>query len=281
MIRFGPSGNSESFYAEGNQASVQAPAWLHARGLNAYEYSFGRGITLSEESAEKIAAEAKKYDIAVSAHAPYYINLSNPDPEKREHSFLYVTESARLAKALGGDRIVVHVGSEMKMEREEALKNCRDGLKEALRRLHDQGLSDVHVCPETMGKPGQIGNIEETLDFCLLDEQLIPCVDFAHLHALSGGGLKETEDFEKVLDRMEETLGRERAKNMHIHFSTVEFTSVGERRHRTFADLEFGPRFHHLAPLLKARGYTPRVICESRGTMAEDAKAMKDIYENI
>ena len=279
MIRFGPAGNSESFYAQGYKATWQAPAWLKQMGLSAYEYSFGRGIALKEEMAEKIADQARAYDIALSAHAPYFINLANPDPDKREASFRYITDSARLVRHLGGDRVVVHVGAVMKLTREEALRNCREGLKEAYRRLEDLGLGSVHLCPETMGRKSQIGDLTETLDFCLLDERLIPCIDFAHLHALGQGALRGTEDFCAVLDQLERTLGLERARQLHIHFSTIEYTAAGEKRHRTFAEAAYGPRFEHLAPLLKARGYTPRIICECKGTMAEDAQTMRKIYE--
>ena len=132
-----------------------------------------------------------------------------------------------------------------------------------------------------MGKKSQIGNLDETLDFCLLDERLISCIDFAHLHAITQGSLRDPEDFEKVLNRMEELLGLERAQQTHIHFSTIEYTAAGEKRHRTFAEEGYGPRFEYLAPLLKARGYQPRVICESRGTMAEDALSMRNIFLSV
>jgi len=281
MIRFGPAGNSDSFYAQGCKASWQAPAWLRGMGLSAYEYSFGRGVQLKEEMADRIAGYARENDIAVSAHAPYFINLANPDPEKREASFRYITDSARLVTHLGGDRVVVHVGAVMKLDREEAIKNCREGLKEAYLRLDDMGLSAVRLCPETMGRPSQIGDLKETLDFCLMDERLIPCVDFAHLHALGQGALNAPEDFEKALDTVESVLGMERARTMHVHFSTIEYGPSGEKRHRTFADEKYGPRFEHLAPLLKRRGYAPRIICECHGTMAEDAKAMMEIYQAL
>ncbi len=278
MIRFGPAGNSDSFYAQGYQASWQAPAWLRSMGLSAYEYSFGRGVALGEETAARIADQARENDIAVSAHAPYFINLANPDPEKREASFRYLADSARLTHCLGGDRVVVHVGARLKLEREEALRNCREGLREAYRRLDALGLGHMRLCPETMGRPSQIGDLRETLAFCLEDERLIPCVDFAHLHALGRGALEKPEDFAAVLDETECVLGLSRAREMHIHFSAIEYTAMGEKRHRTFAEEGFGPRFEHLAPLLAARGYAPRVICECHGTMAEDACAMRDMY---
>ncbi len=281
MIRFGPSGNSESFYEEGFTSTMEAPLWLKAKGLNAYEYPFGRGINLSLETAARLGRLMAAEDIALSVHAPYYINLANPDPDKRKASLTYILESARRAHGLNADRVVVHVGAPMKLERKEALKNCREGLRTAQKLLDDNGLSAIHLCPETMGKKGQIGDLEETLQLCQAESRFIPCLDFAHIHALGQGRLNETEDFEKVLDIAESMLGRERMKNMHVHFSTIEYTSAGEKRHRTFAETEYGPRFEHLAPLLKERDYAPRIICECKGTMAEDAAEMKKIWEAL
>lgn len=278
-MRFGPSGNADCFYAEGYKASLQAPQWLAEQGLSAYEYPFGRGVTMSVQTAEQIRAQAIAHHISVSVHAPYYINLANPDPEKREASFRYILDAAQKAAELGAQRVIVHVGAAMKMQREDALQNCRDGLTEAYKRLDACGLSQIILCPETMGKYSQIGDLQETLAFCLLDERMLPCIDFAHLHALGGGSLNCTEDFAAVLDTIENTLGMERARSMHMHFSTIEYTAAGEKRHRTFAEEKYGPRFEHLAPLLHARGYHGTVICESKGTQADDAITMKKLWD--
>lgn len=281
MIRFGPSGNSDSFYNQGYKSSLDAAAWLKNMGLNAYEYSFGRGISLSMEMAEKIGQSMAENGIVPSVHAPYYINLANPDPQKRQSSLSYILDSAVRAKAMGACRVVVHVGSPMKMPREEALQNCREGLLSAQKLLDENKLSHIHLCPESMGKKGQIGNLEETLDFCKLEKRFIPCLDFAHIHALHQGRLNTSADFEEVLNIGERMLGLERMRNMHVHFSTIEYTTAGEKRHRTFAEAEFGPRFHLLAPLLKERNYAPRIICECRGTQAEDAAEMKKTWEAL
>ena len=281
MILFGPSGNSESFYSEGYKSTWQAAKWIAGKGLNAYEYPFGRGVNMTESAAEQIRSEMEKYGIAVSAHAPYFINLANPDAEKREGSFRYILDTARALKWLGGTRMVVHTGAQMKMERNEAIKNCRAGLKEALSRLEDAGFGDMRMCIETMGKRSQIGDLEEIMALCELDERLIPCIDFAHLHALKGGCLNSEADFAAVLDTMEHMIGKERAAGMHVHFSTIEYTDAGEKRHRTFAEAEYGPRFEHLAPLLKERDYHPTVICECKGTMAEDAAEMRRIWNEL
>lgn len=279
MIRFGPSGNADSFYQMGYTSTLQAPEYLQKMGLDAYEYSFGRGINLSLDMAEKIGIAMAEKGIALSVHAPYYINLANPDPEKRKASLSYILESAIRADKMGANRVVVHVGSPMKMQRQEALENCREGLMEARRMLDEQGFSAIHLCPESMGKKGQIGDLTETLAFCQMEERFIPCLDFAHIHALHQGRLNTAEDFEQVLNLGENMLGMDRMRQMHVHFSTIEYTSAGEKRHRTFAETEFGPRFHHLSPLLVKRGYAPRIICECRGTQAEDAAEMKNIWK--
>jgi len=278
MLKFGPAGNSDRFYAEGYKSTLQAAGWLQNMGLTAYEYSFGRGVSLSDDMAEKIKGKMREHGIAVSAHAPYFINLGNPDPEKRENSYRYILDTAKAVTKLGGERIVVHVGALTKLERGKAIKNCRAGLTEAYKRLDDEGLGQVIICPETMGKYSQIGDLDETLDFCLLDDRMVPCIDFAHLHALSCGGLKAEEDFIRILNRTEEVLGLDRARKLHMHFSTIEFTAAGEKRHHTFDEPDYGPRFEHLAPQLFARGYHGTVICECKGTQADDAKKMSEMY---
>ena len=275
---FGPAGNSDRFYAEGNKSSLLAPLWLESLGLNAYEYSFGRGVSITPQTAQKLGQNAQAHRIRLSAHAPYYINLANPDPIKRENSFRYILDAAKILDIMGGERLVLHVGAVMKLDRRQALELCAQGLKLAYRQLDDAGLSHIHLCPETMGRRSQIGNLQETLAFCLLDNRLIPCVDFAHLHALTAGGLNKQADFEAVLDQAERTLGIDRARNMHIHFSTIEFTAAGEKMHRTFAETKYGPRFELLGPLLRERKYRSTVICECRGTQADDAVQMMRIF---
>ncbi|MGI6670753.1 MAG: TIM barrel protein [Christensenellales bacterium] len=279
MIRFGPAGNSQSFYDAGYNATVQAFAWVKSMGLTAYEYSFGRGVSLGEDTATAIGEEAAAHGVALSAHAPYYINLANTDSEKREKSFGYILSAARMLSLMGGQRLVVHPGATRNLERSHAVELCAQGLREARVRLADEGLSHIVLCPETMGKKGQIGDLEETLAFCEADEALVPCIDFAHIHALGQGQLADTEAFAQVLDALESRLGMERARLMHVHFSTIEYGASGEKKHHTFAEPEYGPRFEHLAPLLVQRGYQATIICESKGTMAEDAQAMLALYQ--
>jgi len=278
VLRFGPAGNSASFYAQGHKHTEQAPAWLRGMALNAMEYSAGHGVNLKEDTARRIGEAARVHGVAFSIHAPYYVNLSNPAPERYERNVGYLLDSARAVRHLGGDRVVLHVGSCAKAEPAEALSNVLDGLRRARRDLTDAGFGGIRLCPETMGRDSQIGDLDAILRICEQDESFVPVIDFAHLHARSRGGLRAAEDFALILRRLTEALGEERARSFHAHFCRIEYTAKsGEKRHRTFADAQFGPDFSLLAPLLADARWTPTLICESSGTQAEDARAMRDM----
>jgi len=274
QLVFGPGGNSESFYAQGYRRTVETFAWQQQFGLKAFEYSFGRGIRLSYETALEIGEAARAQGVALSVHAPYYINLASNVQETQEKSIKYIRKSARLLHLMGGSRLVVHPGSPLKQPRQEAVARCVQGLLAAREALMADGLGMISLALETMGRPSTIGTLKEILDFVLLDASFIPCIDFAHLHAATGGGLRQREDFSAVLNQVEARLGLKRARKMHIHFSKIEYGPKGELRHRVFSDAGFGPDFALLAPLLVKRGYQATIICESRGTMAEDAAEM-------
>lgn len=278
MIRFGPSGNSESFYEQGYKSSVQMPAWLKSMGLNAYEYQCSRGVKISRKMAKEIGKEASLNDVFLSIHAPYYINLASTEEEKRVNSKRYILQSMTAAKWMGAKRVVVHTGSCSKVSREWAFKTAVDVLGETIREADEMGLSDIVICPEVLGKMNQLGTLDEILDMCRIDERLIPTVDFGHLHARGMGCLNTPEDFEKVIAKIENRIGLERMRKIHVHFSRIEFTSGGEKKHWTIDDIEYGPEFEHLAGIMVAKAMEPVIICESRGNMAEDALKLKKTY---
>ncbi len=279
MTRFGPAGNSESFTQMGYKTSSQVPEYLEKMGLNAFEYQCGRGVRISTASAAQLGEEARQRDIALSLHAPYYISLSSTEEEKRLGSIRYILESARAVQDMGGQRVVVHSGSCGKMTRAQALELALDTMKKAIAALDENGYGEVILCPETMGKVGQLGTLEEVLALCQLDERMLPCIDFGHLNARTFGGIQGGEDYRAILDAVENAIGIDRARIFHSHFSKIEYTlKGGEKAHLTFADTVYGPEFEPLANLIVQRGYQPVFICESAGTQAEDAAQMRQIY---
>ena len=277
--KFGPAGNSDSFTEMGYTSTVEAPKYCSEFGLDAYEYQCGRGVRVSNDIAQKIRAASIEYGVSISLHAPYYISLSSIEEEKRKGSARYFLESADAVKRLGGVRFVVHSGSCGKQTREQALSLAIETLKYCLDELDSAGFKDVVVCPETMGKIGQLGTLEEVMELCSVDERIIPCIDFGHLNARTLGGIKTEEDYSHILDTMLNRLGQERTSQFHSHFSKIEETEKGEKRHLTFEDKKYGPDPRPLMKLVAARGWAPTFICESDGTQAEDAKTMRMIYE--
>lgn len=278
MIHFGPSGNSDLFYAQGHKATTEAFEWIAAMGLNAYEYSFGRGVRLREETARKIGEKAAERGVVLSVHAPYYINFATEDPDKEKASVRYLSESAEAASWMGAGRVVFHPGSQGLLKKDEAFKRTKEALCRAVDILKNEGLWETEICPETMGRIKQVGDLEEVIELCLIDERIVPAVDFGHLHARGRGAINTEEDYAEILDKIENGLGGYRAKRFHVHFTRIEYTAAGEKAHRTFADTSFGPDFRPLARLLAKRGLEPILICESKGTMAEDAADMKRQY---
>lgn len=275
--KFGPAGNAESFPYK---SSLDAPAWLAQLGLDLYEYQCGKGVNIGEETARKLGEKARQAGICLSLHAPYFINLANPDPESLKKTTGYILSACRAADWIGAARVTVHPGALMKRTRREALKIALNSMKEVLKVCDGEGYGHISLCPETMGKINQLGDLDEVLELCSLDKRLVPCIDFGHLYARSLGVDEGAEACIRILDRMQEVLGEERASRFHSHFSRIEFTPKGgEKCHRTFEDHGgFGPDPEPLMAEIARRGWSPTVICESAGTQAEDALAMKGIY---
>ena len=277
---FGPAGNADSFPYK---SSADAPRWLAELGLDAYEYQCGKGVNVKEDTARRIGAAAQAAGIRLSLHAPYFINLANPDPDSLQKTIGYITAACEAADWMGATRVIIHSGALMKRTRREALDIAIPSLKAVLTACDEAGYGHIALCPETMGKINQLGDLDEVLELCTLDERLLPCIDFGHLYARSLGADDGPEVFERMLDRVEEVLGPDRAGRFHSHFSHIEFTPKGgEKCHRTFADDGgFGPDWTPLAQEIARRNWSPTFICGSAGTQAEDALEMKKIYQRF
>lgn len=279
--KFGPAGTGDDFKLRGYKNSLQVPDYLVKKGLDHFEYQCGRGVNIGLDKAALLGQEFKKCSISVSLHAPYYISMSSVDEEKRLNSVNYILQSARAINAMGGDRIVVHTGSCGKITREQALSLATDTMKLAIKALKSENLEHIHICPETMGKMNQLGTLEEVIALCKIDENLIPCIDFGHLNARTLGSVKTKSDYEKILDCIENELGSYRLSVFHSHFSKIEYTDGGEKRHLTFEDTVYGPDYQPLMELIYKKNLSPTFVCESAGTQSEDALKMKNYYKSL
>lgn len=276
---FGPGGNGDLFYDTGNKSTLQAPGWLKKIGLGAYEYEAGNGISAGEGALRAIGEKAREHGIHMSLHTPYFISLSGVEEEKRLKSIEYVRKSLWAAELLGAQTIVIHSGSAAKISREEAMRLSFDTLS----RIAEE-FANTKICLgiETMGKINQLGTLDEVIEQCRISPLFAPVVDFGHLNARSvGGAFPDADSYRRVFDRIGLALGDRYAKELHCHFSKIEYTDKGEKKHLTFADTQYGPAFEPLIEAILREGVTPCIICESAGTQAEDALAMQSLYRQL
>ncbi len=288
--KFGVAGSSDSFFASGKKHTHEAPAWLAEQGIDAYEYQAGRGFMAGEASMRRVGDEARANGILMSLHAPYFISLSSVELEKRLNSIEYIKKSLWAAECLSADTIVVHTGSAAKISREQAMEYAADTLYKL---FEDIGDTNIRIGLETMGKLNQLGTLSEVLTLCKLDKRLYPVVDFGHLNCRgrsesgvfdgisdtpTGGVFASVDDYRAVFDKIANTLGDSYADTLHCHFSKIEYTKQGEKRHVNFADDGFEPPFEPLMEAIIKENVSPRIISESAGMQSEDAAAMKAYY---
>ena len=276
---FGSGGNSEAFYADGNSSTKAAPAWIKKIGLDAYEYEAGNGLSATDETLISIGKAASENGIKMSYHTPYFISLSGIVEEKRLNSIKYIDQSLKAARLLGAGTIVVHTGSAAKISRDEAMRLAADTLIRTLNQVDTYG---IKIGLETMGKINQLGTLDEVIELCRIDSSLVPVIDFGHLNARSlGEMLRSADDYLRVFDKIDRLLSPEIAKNVHCHFSKIEWTNSGEKKHLTFDDEIYGPSFEPLMRVIFDNDLTPTIICESAGTQSDDALTMKKYYMEL
>ena len=195
---------------------------------------------------------------------------------------LTTARDKQVAKIMGADRIVVHAGALLGLDREYAIESACKLLKQALDKADSLNLGDITICPETMGKINQLGNSKEIIQLCKIDKRLIPTIDFGHLYARSIGKLNTYDLWKNELQMYIDELGFDRMKNFHAHFSHMEYTeNGGEKCHVKFEDEGFGPDFINVCKALIDLNLEPRIICESAGSQDIDAIKMKEIYFNM
>lgn len=281
MALFGPAGLADSFKTLRYKKSIQVADYLSRFGLTAFEYQAGRGVKIGTDAARQLGDVLADKNIQVSIHAPYFISMSSVEEEKRLNSVNYILQSARALDAMGGRRIIFHSGSCGKITREEALSKAMNTMGLMMEAMDANGFGHMTPCPETMGKVNQLGSLDEVLALCTVDKRILPCIDFGHLNARDGGVIKGKDDYLRIIDRIAETLKDDRFMYFHSHFSKIEYTKGGEKRHLTFRDTVWGPEYEPLMDVVYENNLSPVFICESAGTQTEDAQAMQRYFNAL
>lgn len=278
--RFGPAGVPPMFRLM-RAKLPDVPKLLREEGLDAFEYQavrWGAKPQMKQADAQKLGEEARKNDVKLSLHGSYFVNLSGKN-DVVEASKQRLIGAATAADWMGAYVMVFHTGFYGRLEKGYAFRTCLNALKEVSSEMQRLGLK-VKLGPETMGRKFQVGNIDEILTICQEVEGTQLVVDWGHLHALHQGTFKKVEDMRAVAEKIEQTLGTEALKTMHCHFSKIEFTSQGEKRHHTLDEQRYGPDFRMLAEVIADFGLHPTMICESP-ILDVDARKMQQMLREV
>lgn len=273
-IRFGTVGTPQSAPKSGGSAGGLQR--IRELNLGALELAWVQSVRVSDDGCAKIKAAGEQYDVAISVHAPYYINLNAASKEMWEAGRERLLAAARCGCKAGATDVIFHPGSYMKHEPSVAYKASLDRLSEVSDTLRKEKCN-VTLRPETMGKSAMLGTLEETIAWSREVENVLPCVDFAHLHARPGDGSFNTyNEFANALRLIAAGLGQRGLKRIHVHFSGIAYTTKGEKQHLNLAeaDIKYKALFKAMADL----GVEGRVLSETPN-MEEDAVLMQSTYQ--
>jgi len=276
--RFGPAGMPSGFKAL-KQPVTQVPKYLRNEGLNSFEYQmvrWGPKPQIKQEMAEKLGKNAVEHDVWLTAHGSYFINLTSKNKETLEASKKRLLACVTGASWMGAHIVVFHPGSYADRPPLEVFETCAKVMEEVVESIRSLGITKVHLAPEMMGKPSQFGTVEEVLALCERVDLTEPNVDWAHLHARERGRFKTIDDVRKVMDVIEKRLGTNALENLHCHYSHIEFTDKGEKRHRNLDEIGYGPDFKFLAKLVAERDLKPVIACETPN-LDVDAQKLRDM----
>ena len=272
-LRFGTAGIPLSASGQNTMGGI---AEVHRLGLEAMELEFVHSVNISPEGAKKVKAAKEENEIELTCHAPYYINLAAIEKEKLEASIGRLVKAARIACLCGARSVAVHPGFYLARDKSKVYLEIKNSLMQALETLRQEGVK-ITISPETMGKPTQFGSLEEILKLSSELDGIMPCLDFAHLHAREGK-INSKKEFCSVLEQVEKKLGSRAIKDLHIQVSGINYTEKGEKSHAAFNDSDFDlPGFLSALKQFDAAGI---VICESPA-MEKDALLLKNEFEAL
>ena len=257
-------------------SSISGIKRIRELGLDCMELEFVQGVRMGEKGSKHVLEAANNEEVALSVHAPYYINLNSYEEKKLKASLERIYEAAKIGSLCGAESIVLHAGFYQKSSKKHTFESISKALKELTGQFRDEEIPAV-LRPETMGKRTQFGTLEEVLALSAEIEGVMPCLDFCHLHAREGKENSYSE-FTDILSGVEESLGKKGLSNMHMHISGVEYGTNGEKRHLNLKESDFNyPELMKVLKEFKARG---RVILESP-VLEEDALMLRKLYNEI
>ncbi|HVP15815.1 MAG TPA: TIM barrel protein [candidate division Zixibacteria bacterium] len=278
--RFGPAGVPPSFRFM-KAALADVPRLLQEEGLDAFEYEavrWGKNPQIKKEDAEELGLAAKEKDVWLSLHGSYFINFCGAK-QIVEASKQRLIACVTAANWMNAHVVVFHPGFYGENSPKQAFCVCLKALQEVAENIRSLGIRDVKIGPETMGRLFQLGSLDEVMRLCEMVEQTQLVIDWSHLHAREQGRFRTVDDFRRVVEEVEIRLGTDVVENIHCHFTKIEFTGKGEKRHHTLEETRYGPKFEMLAKVISEFRLKPVIISESP-ILDIDAAKMRDILQN-
>ncbi|HEY5595712.1 MAG TPA: TIM barrel protein [Candidatus Bipolaricaulota bacterium] len=273
-LLFGPSGVAHSAAKQDTLSGIERVAEL---GLDCMELAFVQRVSMGPDKAAQVKAAAERHNVRLTVHAPYYINLNSPEPQKILDSKSRMLQAARVGAACGAESVCIHAAFYMGVDADTVYQRVKAGFGEVVEALKREGV-DVWMRPEVMGKPAQFGTVSETVRLSREVSGVLPLIDFAHLHARSGGAFNTHEEFCAVLEEVKTGLGAAALERLHLHVSGIEYGPSGEKHHLNLEDSDF--KYRHLLRALKEYRCRGFVICESPN-QEDDALLLKRAYEAL
>ena len=251
---------------------------LQKLGLGGLEVEFVRGVNMPVSTQEEVRKLISESGMTLSAHGPFYINLNSQEEDKVEASIKRILETARVAKNFGGYSITFHAAFYLKQDKQDVYKTVRNKFEEIISTLNSED-NNIWIRPETTGKETQWGDLDEVIKISNEFEQVLPCIDFSHLHARYAGTRYNTyDDFARVFERIGSEIGVYALENFHAHIAGIEYGAKGEKQHLMLEESDMN--YKDLLKAFKDFNIKGLVICESP-IMEDDAVLLKEYYDSI
>ena len=259
----------------GKGSYPQAFNVLKEMNLDGMELEFVHGVRMSDTNRDFVKNMSK--DFIITAHGPFYINLNSQEEEKIDASLKRIIDTASVASEAGAFSITYHAAFYMGKDKETVYNQVKTQTRRIIEILENENIN-VWIRPETTGKATQWGDIDEIINLSKEFEQVLPCVDFSHLHARTAGEYNTYDEFSKVLEKMGNEIGQYALENFHGHLAGIEYTAKGEKQHLNLENSDMN--YKDLLKAMKEFGVKGALVCESPN-IEDDCKLIKTYYEGL
>lgn len=250
---------------------------LEELNLDGMELEFVHGVRMSPANQKLVKELSESKGMVLTAHGPYYINLNSKEEEKVDASIKRIIDTAKMAQSLDGYSITYHAAFYMGMDKKEVYKKVEKSTALITETLQEENIN-IWVRPETTGKGTQWGNLEEIVQLSKTFEQVLPCVDFSHLHARTNGKYNTYDEFARVFETIGNEIGQYALENFHAHIAGIEYSEKGEKKHLLLEESDMN--YKDLIKAFKDFDIKGVVVCESP-IMEKDAVLLKNYYNSL